>query len=84
MGEPRKSYLVKENGKGEWRWGFVDGDFPYKTGNEYVIKVTKVYPEPGMMNSLLLLIGMALWGTRMYAQEAYAVLTDIDEYWRRS
>ena len=50
MGEPRKSYLVKENGKGEWRWGFVDGDFPYEPGNEYVIKVTKVYPEPGMMD----------------------------------
>jgi hypothetical protein len=37
-----------------------------------------------LINSLLLFISMALWGTRMYAQEAYAVLTDIDEYWRRS
>jgi hypothetical protein len=36
-----------------------------------------------LINSLLLFISMALWGTRMYAQEAYAVLTDIDEYGKK-
>ena len=53
FGEPHKCYLVKENGKGEWRWGFVEGDFPYELGNEYVIRVTKVYPEPGLMDALI-------------------------------
>ena len=53
FGEPHKSYLVKENGKGEWMSGFVEGDFPYEPGNEYVIRASKVYPEPGLMDAII-------------------------------
>ena len=51
MIEGQKAYIIKENGKGEWRSGLINGDFLYEPGNEYVIKVTKVYPEPGVFDA---------------------------------
>ena len=52
MGGSPKAYLVKENGNGEWIPGFIEGDFPYEPGNEYVIRIHKVMPDPGLMDAL--------------------------------
>ena len=48
----QRCYLIKENGKGDWKAGFVEGGFPYEPGNEYVIKVTKVIPDPNLMDAI--------------------------------
>ena len=48
----QRCYLIKENGKGDWEPGFIEGGFPYESGNEYIIKVTKVIPDPHLMDAI--------------------------------
>ena len=51
FGMARPAYFVKENGIGEWQFGIIEGDFGYELGNEYTLKVTKVVPDPGLMDA---------------------------------
>ena len=53
MVEGQKAYLVKENGEGNWKPAVIEGAFTYEPGYEYVIKVNKVTPDPGLMDALV-------------------------------
>lgn len=51
FGMARPAYYIKENGVGRWQSGVINGDFDYELGNEYTLKVTKVVPDPDLMDA---------------------------------